>query len=171
MLKTKLWFDVHIAVQLIQGRLLFGQISVFGNLLVRVGYVKVVEVIFNFLSISPAAGQSASRKILSDNITGLAAGKGQRRQKLAAVEYYHCLFTLEHSLKANAIMACIYSEEGCSLCASRALVSLSRRHILMWLLLTDYMIRLVRCRVGSCVVTEHPKRMLFFIRFTVFITE
>ena len=82
MLKTKLWFDVHIAVQLIQGRLLFGQISVFGNLLVRVGYVKVVEVIFNFLSAPPAAGQSAVRKILSDNITGLAARTGSSGRSL-----------------------------------------------------------------------------------------
>ncbi|MFR7475061.1 hypothetical protein [Frisingicoccus sp.] len=66
--------------------------------------------------------------------------------KLAAVEYYRCLFTLEHSLKAHAIMACMSSEEGCSLCASRSLVSLSRRHAGTWLMLTDYMIRL--CAAG-----------------------
>lgn len=72
--------------------------------------------------------------------------KGGRGMKLAAVVYYHCLFTLEHSLKAHAIMACMSSEEGCSLCASRSLVSLSRHHAGTWLLLTDYMIRL--CAAG-----------------------
>ena len=53
---------------------------------------------------------------------------------------------MEHSLKAHAIMACMSSEEGCSLCASRSLVSLSRHHAGTWLLLTDYMIRL--CAAG-----------------------
>ena len=43
-------------------------------------------------------------------------------------------------------MACMSSEEGCSLCASRSLVSLSRRHAGTWSLLTDYMIRL--CAAG-----------------------
>ena len=43
-------------------------------------------------------------------------------------------------------MACMFSEEGCSLCASRSLVSLPRRHAGTWLLLTDYMIRL--CAAG-----------------------
>jgi len=67
-------------------------------------------VIFNFLSAPPAAGQSAVRKILSDNITGLAAGRGATAAEAcrSRIQYYHCVFTLEHSLEAHAIMACIY---------------------------------------------------------------
>ena len=51
-------------------------------------------------------------------------------------------------------MACMDSEEGCSLCASRSLVSLPRHYEKNVAVANGLYDTAVRCRVGSCVATE-----------------
>ena len=69
--------NAHIAVLMIQKKYFSGV-----GELKNSGFVIIAGVNFNFLSAPPATGQSAVRKILSDNITGLAAGRGSGGRSL-----------------------------------------------------------------------------------------
>ena len=85
------------------------------HLLGKIGSASTVEVIFNFCRIVQTQDSLRLEKYCKTISLVWPPENGNSGRKLAAVVYYRFLFTLEHSLKAHTIMACMYSEEGGSL--------------------------------------------------------